>query len=335
MKTIKTAILVFWMLILCLKVFSICIGQAESYPDRLACPVTPNIFPEQIRSIHLIRFVFSGQEVAHRISISLQSAEGKNIEVQFRWFGAWSEFTRPPFRDYGVHFGTFIVKADGSPNCFFLGPNANMPGNISVNEFDLRIPDGVQIKQIVFSTLPSEIVSTECPMPSIEKKIGKAFEHYISNPKDQTNIRNLIQLLSETIPTYDCRRNYDYTPIPAWWMAKEENLDKWFSFVLEQVKNDNYSALKLFIQFYATSDGYLIESLSHRLLEVFFNQPALVLRSWTDIREYGEKISEAIRFQNPEDTIRMVGVYRDIGIKNPALRSACNELVELLGGRVN
>ena len=183
---------------------------------------------------------------------------------------------------------------------------------------------------IVLSSAPSVITHEECPMPSLEKEISKALDKYKINPENKAQIRRLIGLLSKTIPTYDCRRNYDKKPIPAWWLADDDSIANWFAFLLDRVKRDDELALKLLVQFYATSDGYFKEGLSYRLIEIFLSQPALVLECWTYMRVYREKITEFTVFLRPEDGARMVTVYHDLGAKNKDFKQQCDEIIEIV-----
>ena len=187
-----------------------------------------------------------------------------------------------------------------------------------------KAADGKQVKDTAEARL------AKCPMPDLEREINETLKIYALDQKNPETVHCLFRLLSRTIPSYDCRRDYDSAPIPAWWMANDDSIDNWLAFIIGQVKNNDPTALKLFMRFYAISDGFWAETLSFRLLEVLFGQPRFVLQCWMDIREFSEKISDAQRFESLEGTTRLINLYSDIGMKYKKLKSASEELIGLL-----
>jgi len=110
------------------------------------CPVTESLFPKPERSGDVLRYIFPDiTKLVLRMSIALASSDSKDLEIAFNW------------TDWGAHPGTFIARADGSPNCYFLGPSAEYHENISF----------VEVKAVSFSSLRSEYVSRDCPMPQL------------------------------------------------------------------------------------------------------------------------------------------------------------------------
>lgn len=321
--------------------------QAEEehicYPSKYACPVTPNLFPEQERLDEMIRFAFpensqgipAGQKfsetqklVAQRISIALLSPEGKDVEIRFTWTGA--TFVQP-YIDWGVHSGTFIVRADGAPNCFFLGPPAGLPGNIPCKEFLLAIPSGVEVKEVAFSNLGGEYVSKNCPMPELEVEINKAYQESRQNPKDEAKTTLFLSLLEKAIPEYECVPRPGGRPVPAWRLADFQNIDKWLDFLNEKVKENNNYALKVFAEFMPTAaNGMWGEIMVDQIWPILHDRPIFVLENWESIREFRETILESLYFNPPGSDIELINIYQEIAKKNPEYRTACDEVIKTI-----
>ncbi|GEM_PF-1318307 len=329
MKTKAVAFALICMLLFIGNTASLSQAQNQLRPDKLAGPMTSDVFPQVIRSGQVIRYIFSGNEVVRRISISILTPDHMTLEIRFRWIGDLRH-NRAFMGDWGNHFGSFLVEADGAPKCFFLGQDARIPEGVAFYELDLLIPEGREIREVGFSTLPSEIPSIECPMPRLERDIRESFMKMKNDPGNPGNIEQLIQLLSKTVARYDCRRRYDSRPVPAWWLANDDEVNEWLDFVLRQAGKESRSAFVLLVGFYATSDGYIREGLSYRLLEFLSNMPLLVLRSWPEIREHGERILNATRYQDGEKNLRMIDIYRKIQSESPEYTSECAEIIQLL-----
>jgi hypothetical protein len=310
------------------------------YPSKYACPVTRNLYPEQERIGEIIKFTFpenaqeisSGQKfsetqklVAQRISIALLSPEGKEVEIRFTWTGAIFD---QPYIDWGVHSGTFIVKTDGNPNCFFLGPRAGLPGNIPCKEFVLEIPPGVEVKEVAFSNLGGEYVSKNCPMPELEKEISDAFQASRQNPKDQERTTLFLSLLEKAIPKYECISKAGGAPVPAWWLADFQNRLDWIDFLYEKLKENNNYALKVFAEIMPTATGIFGEMMADQIWPVLHDRPMFMLENWDSIREFRERILESLYFNPPGSDIELINIYQEIAKKHPEYRAACDEIIE-------
>jgi hypothetical protein len=296
-------------------------------PSKYACPVTANIFPEKEERDGLIKYTFAQIAVARRISISLMSSpKGRIVDIGYDWIGQ---------EGWGKYLGLFAVKADGNANCFFLGGEAGIPENIPLREFHLRLPEGVQFKDATFSSLPSELVSTTCPMPELQKEITKSYEEHLLNPGDQNTASRLMRLLERLIPTYDCRRSYDYKPVPAWWLADYKDAENWIRFVDRQVLANNKLALKLYMEFFNTADGYIATGMMHFLRDTLLSRPSFILENWPDLQSYKEMIFNVLRSvdMDEETVIEMKKVYQDAMLREPKYAPACKEILEALGSR--
>jgi hypothetical protein len=124
--------------------------------------------------------------------------------------------------------GEFTVEPDGNPNCFFLSHHARIPENVEAKEFILELSSDTQLKDIAFSSLPSEKPIERCPMPLLGQKINEAYDGCQSDAKNKEKALKFISLLEQSMHKYDCRRSFDYEPVPAWWLADGEDARKWF-----------------------------------------------------------------------------------------------------------
>jgi hypothetical protein len=171
------------------------------------------------------------------------------------------------------------------------------------------------------------ITPQECPMPGLEEKINETLDKYRRSPEKEFLIKHLIRLLSITIPSYNCRRDYDKEPVPAWWLAKDDSIAKWFSFLLERVERSDDSALILLLRFFVSSDGYFKEGLAYRLIDILLNQPTLVLDCWINMRAYDEKLAEIKAFLTAQETARIIDIYQNVGLKDKTLKQKCDEII--------
>ena len=57
---------------------------------------------------------------------------------------------------------------------------------------------------------------------------------------------------------YDCRRPYDYEPVPAWWLCDDRDVENWFD-LLTCIQNIEAKKLLASELFRSTLDGYLAE----------------------------------------------------------------------------
>jgi hypothetical protein len=296
------------------------------YPSRYACPVTANLFPKQQKESGSIRFIFPENSIPRRISIALLSPGGLKTNVEFTWIGI--KETRPPYIDWGTRSGSFIVRGDGGADCFFLGyEESGIPGNIPCKEFQLRIPAGIQIKDIKFSSLPSAIPPKTCPMPELEKSINQAIEDYQSNPQDEKKALYTLQLLEKAVPQYDCRRRFDYAPIPAWWMADYGSIDRWIEYMYKEVLEHNSYALKVYVEYYSTSDGYIAEGMSFKIWELLKHHPTFILDNWETIKDLKPAVLRCLFMKPEEAVIDLINVYQSTGAEHPKYKPTCDEII--------
>ncbi|MGA2531885.1 MAG: hypothetical protein ABSG19_02495 [Candidatus Aminicenantales bacterium] len=316
-------------------------GEEVCNPSKYACPVTPNLFPKQEMSANTLRFEFrenAGElphsnkwdtsSVAQRISISLLSPGGRDVEIKFVWRGA---VYIQPYLDWGVYRGSFVVKGDGNPNCFFLGVFAGLPQNVPCKEFILLIPPGVEVKDVAFSNLSGEYVSKNCPMPGLEKEINRALQDSLQNPKDEIKTSLCLSLLEKAIPKYECISKGGGVPVPAWWLADWRASEEWIGYLYDTVvaENNKY-ALKVYMGFFSTSDGYIAEVMASRFCDILLDRPILVLQSWNDIGEFKELINGALIFGSSGANVKMLEAYREIAMKEPQYKSACEEIIKII-----
>jgi hypothetical protein len=302
-------------------------------PNKYACPVTANLFPEQERSADTIKFVFpenaaeipAGKakdfsRVAQRISIALMTSDGKDVDITFKWKGA--VYTNP-WIDWGINSGSFIVKGDGSQNCFFLGPSAGLPGNIPCVEFSLTIPPNVEVREVRLSSLRSEYVSQDCPMPELERQIREAYEDSRQTPQDEVKTARFISLLEKAIPKYDCI-------VPALFLVDLESIMNWVDYLYQKVDETNKSALMVFAGIFDISSGVVSEIMSDLIWEVLHDRPMFILENWTSIRDYKWNILSSRWLQSPDSNTEMIEIYRDTARKEPKYKSSCDEIIRIL-----
>jgi hypothetical protein len=310
------------------------------YPSEYACPVTPNLFPKREGSANTLRFTFpeNAQEftagdfpevtkrAARRISIALLNPERKNVEVRFTWTGIVE--TKPHYLDWGVYSGTFIVKADGNPNCFFLW-YAGLPGNIPCRAFQLTIPPGVKVKRIAFSSLATEYASKYCPMPELEKKLNKAYQECRQNPEDKKRTALFLNLLEMAFPRYDCIHKLGGTPVPAWYLADyNKSVYNWTDILYRELKEENSLALRVFAEFLPTTNGFVAESAYPYMWKTVLNHPMFILENWESIREFKRNILGGVGLAIDGSDVELIRIYQQISEREPKYKKACEEIIE-------
>lgn len=296
------------------------------FPNKVACPVTPDLFPTQAKLGESSSYVFSENDIVRRISIALISPNGSEVNVKFVWVGA--KAAQPPHINWGEHSGFFRIKGDGKPSCFFLGQHADIPENIPCQEFRLELPAGITGLKVGFSSKPSEIVMKTCPMPELGKTINNAIEDSRINFGNDGKTTYALQLLEKAVPKYDCRRNYDYEPIPAWWMADYKMIDDWIEFIHHEVLAHNDYALRVYVEYLATSDGYRAEGMLSDFWGILIGHPLYVLKNWDRIREFRKEILGSVYFQEPGSGDELVSIYRKVSEEYPIYKSAFDEIAE-------
>jgi len=263
-------------------------------PNKYACPVTANLFPEQERSADTIKYVFPENaaeipsskandfsRVVQRVSIALMTSDGRDVEIIFKWKGA---VYINPWIDWGIHSGSFIVKGDGSQNCFFLGPSAGLPGNVPCVEFSLTIPPNVEVREVRLSSLRSEYVPRDCPMPELERQIREAYEDSRQSPQDEVKTARFISLLEKAIPKYDCIRKGGGSPGPALFMVDLESIVNWVDYLYQKVDETNKSALRVFAGIFDISGGGVVsEFMADLIWKVLHDRPMFILENWTSL----------------------------------------------------
>jgi hypothetical protein len=298
-------------------------------PNKYACPVTADLFPEQQRDGAKLRFIFPEDlgriPEARRISIATLTPETKDIEIAFVWIAvsAWPRES--------VVSGTFFVKADGSPNCYFLGSSAGLPLQVPCREFILTIPPGIEVKEVLFSSLGGEYISQDCPWPALEKEIREAFKEIRASPQDKSITSRFLSLLEEALPESDCVPKDGGDPVPALLLGELDDIWKWIDHLYLEVDRTNDHALRVFAEIYnILGDGVLAEVMDDQIWHVLRNRPRFILRKWDGIKNHRRNILASRRLQDPESIDEMIGIYRDISIKEPKYRTACEEIIGIL-----
>jgi len=292
-------------------------------PNDLACPVTANLYPEQLRRTDFIRFIFPADAVLRRISIALIDPDNKDISIEYRWVGNGK---------WGIKTGFFVANGEGKTNCFFLGYHTGIPGNVPCKEFILFIPEKILVKEIAFSSLPSEKPIVLCPMPELEQKINEAYVACGLDPKDESKVSLLIQLLEKIAPIYDCRRPFDFEPVPAWWLANHDAVWRWTNYLYQKVRENNADALRVYEKFLATSDGAFAEVMSEQMWGFLHDRPLFILDNWSGIENNKDWVLKARPWPSQGNTEigEMIQIYRDIACKEPKYKSACDEIISIL-----
>ena len=302
-------------------------------PDELACPVTANLLPEQVRTGDSIKFIFSEGSILRRVSTRLVHPEGRDTSVSFKWVPG--KDTRIPFIvNWGVQTGILVATGKGRTDCFFLSwEQTGIPENVPCGEFVLYIPAGVQVREVTFSSLPSEKPQEQCPMPELGKEIEAAFAICKQNPEDKDKASVLIRLLEKATPRYDCRRDYDSKPVPAWWLANHEGPWLWIHYLYDKVFENDNEALLVYEKFLATSDGAFAEVMSEQMWGLLHDRPLFILENWTGIENNRGWVLIARPWpsQGNKEISKMIEIYRDIAIKEPKYKSACDEIISILG----
>jgi hypothetical protein len=314
-------------------------------PSKYACPVIADLFPKQERSANTLKYVFPENSidipvdmagdlsrVAQRISIGLLTPGGEDIEITYYWKAA--VFTNPRI-EWGERSGVLLVKGDGNPNCFFLGPSTGLPVNIPCAEFTLVIPPGVEVKEVLFSSLGvEEYISEDCPMPELERQIGEAFWDSLRTPQDEMKTRRFISLLEKAIPEYGCISKHGGYTVPALFLADLGSIWNWLDYLYQKMDETNDYALRVFAGIFdIKSDGVLAEVMDDQIWKILRDRPLFILKNWPDIRNYKRNILASREMQGPTDNIDMINIYSDIARKEPKYKTACDEIIRILSDK--
>jgi hypothetical protein len=316
-------------------------AQFNMRPDQNACPVIADLFPTQVRSDNILKYIFPENSiipidkagdlsrVAQRISIALLAPAGEDIEITFYWKSA--VFINPRI-EWGESSGSFLVKGDGKPNCFFLGYSAGLPVNIPCAEFLFRIPPGVEIKEVLFSSLAGEEhISEDCPMPELERQIGEAFFDSLRSPQDEMKTKRFIFLMEKAIPEYGCFTRDEGHPVPALFLADLASIWNWLDYLYKKMDEMNDDALGVFAGIYDKHpDGVLSEVMADHIKKILHDRPLFILANWPDIRTYKRTILESRGLWGPTGITGLIAIYTDIAIKEPKYKAACDEIIHIL-----
>ncbi|MBM3306125.1 MAG: hypothetical protein FJY79_09340 [Candidatus Aminicenantes bacterium] len=310
-------------------------------PGKYACPVPADLSPRQSRSADILRFEFPENQpeiptglsghlsgMARRFSISLLTPDGSNIEIPFKWKGI---VFFEPRTDWGERAGVLVARGDGSPNCYYLGPAAGLPENVPCVEFVLFIPRYIEVKDASFSSAIGEYISEDCPMPELEKQINEAYDESRRAPRDAARAARFISLLEKAIPEYGCISKNNGYPAPALFLAGLDNRWKWIDHLYLEVDRTNDHALRVFAEIYNIfKEGVLAEVMDDQIWRVLHNRPRFILRNWDGIKNQRRNVLASRWLQDPESIDEMIGIYRDIAIKEPKYRAACEEIIGIL-----
>ena len=332
--------------VLSLGVFAGLEAQFNMRPNQNACPVIADLFPTQVRSDDILKYIFPKNSiipideagdlsrVAQRISIALLAPDGGDIEITFYWKSA--VFINPRI-GWGEHSGSFLVKGDGKPNCFFLGYSAGLPVNIPCAEFFFRIPSGVEIKEVLFSSLAGEeYISEDCPMPGLERQIGEAFIASLRTPQDNAKTRKFISLLEKAIPEYGCFTRDAGHPVPALFLVDLTSIWHWIDYLYQKMDEMNDDALRVFAGIYDKHpDGVLSEVMADHIEKILHDRPLFILNNWPEIRTYKRNILESRGLWDLTEITGLIAIYSDIGRKEPKYKAYCDEIIRILDEKGN
>jgi hypothetical protein len=208
-----------------------------------------------------VLITFKSGLVLRRIGISLKGEDKDKIQkIDYCWI--------PESGVWGNYYGQFLVKGDGNVHCYFLDVLARIPGNVPAKQIILKFPKGVSIDTLVLSDRPSDRGMETCLKPEFFLKINEAYKACLKNPEDKLKANRFVRLLKKTMYKYDCRRNYDFSPIPAWWLCGEgkdyqkvssyDDPNKWFH-LLSKLKIKEARELFGSELFRSTLDGEIAE----------------------------------------------------------------------------
>jgi hypothetical protein len=97
------------------------------------------------------------------------------------------------------------------------------------------------------------------------------------------------------------------------------------------VEDANESALRVFAGMFDKADGHVSEIMADQIWKVMHDKPIYILKVWPDIRGYRRNIVLiSCGLQDIDDVHGMIEIYRDIAIKKPKYKSACDEIIKIL-----
>jgi hypothetical protein len=167
-------------------------------------------------------------------------------------------------------------------------------------------------------------------MPELGKSINQAIEESRSNPQDEKKALYALQLLEKAVPRYDCRRSYDYEPIPAWWMADYRVIDDWIEYMYKKVLDYNKYALKVYVEYLNTSDGYIAEWMDRSIWGILIGSPLFILENWDSIKDLKERVLGSVFMASLGSDVQLINTYQKIAEENPIYRPTCEEIIDTI-----
>lgn len=248
--------------ILCL-IASTASSAKSGQEDSSACPITTVTKPSNFESKNgQWHFSFRNGAPIRRMAV-ITNSKNKNTsigQIRFTWIPTDTKF-------WSIKTGSISVKSDGEPHCFILGSYLGIPENISVSELIFNPSSEIDLKEITFSEARSDKKMVTCPSKEIFGKLRKAYADAKSSPKDKEKVTQFVNLIKVILPKYDCRRDFDNDPVPAWYLCGEKGTKEvcghsdvwnWFTFL---AKSKMKTAKQLFgsKEFRSTLDGETAE----------------------------------------------------------------------------
>jgi|WetSurSiteA1Bulk_404760.scaffolds.fasta_scaffold07907_1 hypothetical protein len=195
-----------------------------------------------------------------------------------------------------------------------------------------QVPGYCPSKATAPSQSTSGSASCPCPMPELGKEINKAYDAWKLMP-NEINTINLLSGLEKAIPKYDCRRKIDKAPVPAWWLADYQSIENWIDFLSSVIDNHFSPALRIFMDFFITADGYIAEEMTWQMIKMIRSDPIFILENWTAVRPYQEAVYGIRHMLEPEDIDDIAMMYKKISAEEPLLYAACLEIIDGLRKR--
>lgn len=248
-------------------IYSPAVDAKVYQPSKSACPLESGIPLHNVnvsKTPNGTTYKFGSEVVVRRVEI-IAARSGKDIskastEVSFTW--------TPNDPSWGKKSGAFAVSAYEKSHCYFLGHQADLPENVSVKELAFSVPDGAVIKKITLAETPSDRKMITCPKRDVFSEVESRYEFAIKQPDSEVGIERFVSAFAKLFDRYDCRRNFDYEPVPAWWLCEEpkneysgcseSQIEKWLAFL---AATKHPTARKLFgsEKFRSTLDGAYAE----------------------------------------------------------------------------
>lgn len=165
----------------------------------------------------------------------------------------------------------------------------------------------------------------------MEKELTEAFEESRSNPQDESMAGRFLALLEKALAEVDCvGKGGGISPAPAWTMAGYKVVIDWIRYLNKKMGEENNLALRVFAGINDRASGILGEEMADLIWQILHDRPLFILRNWGDIKNYRRTILESKWLGSPTSNLEMIEIYRDISIKEPEYKSACDEIIRIL-----